>query len=191
MDYLPSDQGQRFLCDLLLQVAGRDATRLISVRRHAQVLNEALPFMSEPQAKVAQARIASFETKWGSLLSRSREEPENGEIPPEQRVARWLSRRRNSKHLLEVIYEAAVCIANGETRLLDVRDYAYRQQIDRMVQFVGYDSFKEWLTQLRVGTFKGDGRVQPGALCPWWVDNMNPADPNEAAYAACMRRQVL
>ncbi len=33
-----SDKDIKQLCNLLLEVAGRDATRLISVRRHATVL---------------------------------------------------------------------------------------------------------------------------------------------------------
>ena len=61
-----SDAVAHKLCDLLLQVAGRDTDRLPSARRHVAVLDAALPYMTTEQAQVARARIDGFETKWGT-----------------------------------------------------------------------------------------------------------------------------
>jgi hypothetical protein len=171
-----------------LEVAGRDATRLISVRRHAEVLAGAIPFMTDEQTTVARSRIERLETKWGSLLPRDPKDPKTGGIPPETVVRQWLSKRRSSERLLRVVSDAAVCVANGETRLLDVMDYAYRAETDRFIHLVRYDSFKEWLIQLRIARFEPGGRLQPADLCKWWVNNMAPADHTNPAYAACLRR---
>lgn len=188
MQHANESAGVEALCDLLLQVAGRDATRLISVRRHAHVLKNAIPFMSEAQAAVAKERISRLETKWGSLLP---DMPNCGKIAglePESIVRQWLSKRRNSERLLHVVYRAASSIRAGETRLLDVMEYAYAEQTDRILRVVGYDSFKEWMVQLRIGNFDHSGRVKPGPLCEWWIENLGPETRNSSTYAACLRR---
>ena len=69
----PAESNNQQLCDLLLQVAGRDTSRLPSVRRHATVLAAAIPYMNKGQADVARQRIRRFETKWGLVLTGSTE----------------------------------------------------------------------------------------------------------------------
>ena len=178
------------LCNLLLQVAGRDTNRLASVQRHARVLDAALPHMTTEQSKVARERIRRFEAKWGPVLSGSKKETETDGILPEMRVANWLSVRRTPERLLKVLHRAACSVWSGETSLLDVSEYAFAYETDRVVIPVGYDSFKEWLIQLRIARHEPGGVYRPGSLCHWWLHEMEPTARKDTSYAACLRLLV-
>lgn len=180
------------LCQLLLEVAGRDATRYQAVKRHANVLAAALPLMSKQQSTIARERIQRYETKWGSLLPGTGNDDDIGSIPPELRVAQWLSKRRNPDRYLQVAYQAACSIGWGETRLSAAMDWAFRNETDRVLPIYCYDTFKEWMLQLRIGKCQAGGIVRPGQLCSWWMDNMEPTKRTDTAYAACLQlRQAL
>ena len=189
-----NDAAAQHLCDLLLQVAGRDTNRLAGVRRHLRVLDAALPHMSAAQAHVARERIDRLQTKWGPVLpgdhGASLYTAENCEISPELRVANWLSTRRHPERLLKIIHRAACCIWSGETCLRNVMDYAYAREIDHLMCMVGDDSFKEWMIQLRIAVWEGKGVYRPGNLCRWWVENMKPTTAKDSSYAGCMRLLV-
>ena len=176
------------LCAILLVIAGRDTNRMPSARRHVQSLDAALPFMSKPQAEIARSRIRHLETRWGSLLKGSPEEPESGEIPPEERLAKWLSLRRYPERYLSILHLAAVAIWNGERSLTWIQDRSYVGQSDCLMAFVGLTTFSEWLIQLRIGRRDGQGGYVPGAHCRWWVKDMSPAGGKDSAYAGCLKR---
>lgn len=75
-----------------------------------------------------------------------------------------------------------------------VMEYAYGGEIDRVVHPVGYDSFKEWLIELRVGVAKKDGRKtvwMPGPLTGRLVntqDNLYEASLTELVQLKTGRR---
>lgn len=176
------------LCDLLLEVAGRDTNRLPGVRRHVRVLDAALPHMSAAQAKIARERIRRHQTKWGPLLEGNQCKGSNSseicEISPEQRVADWLATRKVPERLLIILYRAANCVWSGETSISRVMEHSYANETDLVAALVGYDSFKEWLLQLRIAHAQSKGIYRPGSLCGWWVENMKSTD--HTSYAACM-----
>lgn len=176
------------LCHLLLKVAGRDTNRLPSVIRHARTLDAALPFMSIEQKTIAIERINRLQTKWGSLLPGDENEPENGGIPPEERIDRWLSQRRYPGRYLRILYFAACAVADGVTSMSLIQDRAYRGELDGLIAWVRIDSFKEWLLQLRIARRETKGIYVPGPLCRWWIEEMNPAGGRHTAYAACLKR---
>lgn len=175
------------LCDLLLQIAGRDTNRLPSVRRHVAVLDAALPHMSRAQAELARKRIKAFETKWGPLLPGSRVMAENDVVPPQARVAQWLSMRKVPERHLVVLYRAASCVWGGETSLSKVMDHAFTGETDFVLLPVGYDSFKEWMIQLRIAMPEPQGKCRPGSLCRCWVEEMMPSSCRDTSYAACLQ----
>jgi hypothetical protein len=177
------------LCDLLLQVAGRDTNRLPSVKRHAAVLDAALPYMNHAQAGIARARIHKLEDWYGSLLSGGQNEPETRGISPEERVDKWLSERRDRERLLNVMHAAACAVFGGETKLMRVMDAAYRHQYDGVLSPPSVDSFREWLVILQIAHRAGPAHYEPGNLCRWWVEEMNPTGSKDSAYAACLKRR--
>lgn len=179
------------LCDLLLQVAGRDTNRLPSVRRHAGVLAAAMPYMTTGQADVARQRIRRFETKWGLVLPGIQEETDIATVSAELRVAEWLSMRRSPEALLQIVRRAASAIWTGVDSLLDVQEYAYAEVIGRTPAPTGYDSFKEWMIQLRIAEFRHGGAFHPGNLCHWWVDQMAPSKSPDSAYSLCLTELEL
>ena len=174
------------VCDLLLEVAGRDTNRLVTVKRHVNVLDAAIPYMSPAQAKIARDRIRRFQTKWGRVLPGTENEPEIDVIPPKIRIVNWLSVRRLPERHLHVLYMAATCVWTGETSLTRICDYAYSKQIELRIRQVGYDSFREWMLQLRIAAPETSGVYRPGSLCQWWIENMDPADKH-GGYRACLR----
>jgi hypothetical protein len=182
----PTGSDNQKLCDLLLQVAGRDTSRLPSVRRHATVLAAALPFMNKAQAEVARQRIYRFETKWGSVLPGCSKEAEFTAERAELLVANWLTMRRRPEALLRVMHRAASNIWDGATKLLDIGEYAYATETDRIFFPPSYDSFREWMIQLRIAEFRHGGSFSPGILCRWWVEQMEPTNRDDTSYAACM-----
>lgn len=184
-------ESERALCELLLQVAGRDTNRLPSVRRHAAVLAAAIPYMSKGQADVARQRIRRFETKWGSVLPGSLEEADIATISAELRVVEWLSMRRNPEALLQIVHRAAFAIWTGIRSLLDVQEYAYADVIGRAMPPRTYDSFKEWMIQLRIAEFRHGGGFRPGILCHWWVEQMAPSKSPDSAYSHCLTELEL
>jgi hypothetical protein len=91
---------------------------------------------------------------------------------------------------LKVLYEAARLIYLGERHLLNVMDYAYQVVEFHEIRMVRYDSFREWMIQLQIGTPEPCGRVRPGPLCLWWVENMRSGHPLGSSYAACLAQRA-
>ena len=176
------------LCGLLLEMAGRDTNRLPSVIRHARALDAALPFMTAPQVEVARARLHRLKTKWGPLLPDDENEPEIDGIQPETRVVKWLSQRRYPAVHLSVMHHAARAVGAGETSLSLILDRAYVGQDEVLYTWVGCDSFREWLLQLRIARREVKGVYRPGSLCQWWIDEVAPTREKNSAYAACLKQ---
>ena len=179
-------ESQSKLCDLLLEVAGRDTNRLPSVRRHTAVLSAAIPYMDECQAQAARQRIGRLETKWGRALRGNDESPSFTAISPELWAANWLAVRRNPEALLEVVQRAATAIGTGFDRLLDVQEYAYAETRGRTLSPPSYDTFKEWMIQLRIAEFRYGGAFCRGSLCHWWVNQMVPSKQPGSSYLDCL-----
>ena len=170
------------VCGLLLELAGRSPGRMLTARRHARILDAAVPHMSLPQREEAQRRIRLLETRWGPLLPGHSDLTENDGIEPETRVAVWLSRRRTSERLLRVLLRAADRFYNGVTCLSEVMDYAFARETDYVLYPVGFDSFKEWMIELRIAKSAGTGTYVPGELCRWWVEQMMLSKEKSSAY---------
>ena len=189
-DHCP--QGVEELCALLLEIVGRNTGRVQTARRHVRVLDAAMTHMDIAQRAEARRRIRHLETRWGPLLPGDPEmygkASENCEILPEERVARWLSKRRFPERLLPVLRRAALAVWAGETSTTKIMDRAYANETDRVVHTVGYDSFREWLLELRIACWAGKAGHRPGSLCQWWVEEMKPTKRNDTSYAACLRR---
>ena len=159
---------------------------MATAQRHVAALDAAFCYMDKPQQQEARKRIANLQTKWGSMLPPLSVVPENGGIPPETRVARWLSTRRTPVRLLRVLYRAAERIADGETSLSNVSDYAFAREIDHVLIPVGSDSFKEWLIELRIAKRVSTGIYMPGSLCEWWLAEMSATSEKGSAYQASL-----
>jgi hypothetical protein len=159
---------------------------MATAQRHVAALGAAFPYMDKSQLQEARRRIANLETKWGPMLLPLTEGLEIGGISPETRVARWLSTRRTPERLLRVLYRAAERIADGETSLSNVSDYAFAQETDHVLIPVGSDSFKEWLVELRIAKRVSTGIYKPGSLCGWWLAQMSPASGKGSAYEASL-----
>ena len=193
----PSPKVAEELCSLLLELAGRSAGRMGSARRHVGVLDAAMPYMSKAQRGEARRRILELETKWGPMLPGVPDKQETGTIPPETRAARWLSTRKVPERHLRVLHRAAAKIAEGETSLSNIMDHAFAREIDYVLTPVGFDSFKEWLIELRIARRLAKGVYGPGLLLRWWLDQMAPSKDKGSTYQAClaaaweMRRQSL
>lgn len=181
------------LADLLLQLAGRGAGRMLSARRHVAILVEAYPLLDNSRQIIARRRIASLEARWGRL----REAPENlnGEevegdlsngLSPVMRVARWLSKRRYPDRYLRILHRAAICFQSGETCLSEAQEFAFAEELDGAVPDVGLSSFTEWMIELRIARKNGGRTYAPGDLCEWWVNEMTPTRAEDTAYAACL-----
>jgi hypothetical protein len=144
---------QSDLGDLLLEIARTRPSRLATARKFARALADAMPMLSKPQQQIARARITSLETKWGSLLS-GQENTWPQEIDYKEEIARiagWLSTRKNPERLLLLVRRAVNFIGAGSYSLSELMDMVYAPETDLVVRTVGYDSFREWLIQLRVG----------------------------------------
>lgn len=169
-------QTQEELCDLLLKVAGLGLSRMADARRHVEVLDAAIPHMTKAQAKLARQRIRKYEDKWGPLLPGDHENQADGEKSGEETpyveiVARWLSRRKYPERLLRVLRRAVNCMSVGETRLTRIMDFAYEEETDLVIHPVGYDSFRQWLIELRLGKPEGAGHWvawKPGMCAIIW-----------------------
>lgn len=185
-----ADQGSQaeILCGLVLELAGRSAGRMASARRHVQVLEAAFDHMNKSQRAEARRRIDALETRWGPMLPGDQNEPENGGFPPVMRVARWLSTRKTPERLLRVLHRAASKFADGETCLSAVMDYAFARETDHVLIPVGFDSFKEWMLELRIAKRAGKGVYVPGPLSAWWVREMLPSKDKLSAYQACLKQ---
>ena len=160
------------LCCLMLQIVGRNTGRMQTARRHAEVLDAAAPYMTPAQRAEAKRRIRCIETKWGLLLSNSQNQPLIDAISPETRVSRWLSTRRFPNRLLYVLRRAAIKVSDGCTKLQPIMDFAYADELDMLLTPVGYDSFREWLLELRIARHEAGGNYSPGSLCEWWVTDV-------------------
>lgn len=182
------DDAREALCQLLLELAGRSAGRMSTARRHAQILDAAVPHMTLPQRVEAQRRIRVLETRWGPMLPGANNEPENDEMPPETRVARWLSKRKTPVRYLKVLRRAATKVAEGETSISEIMDHAFARETDYMLTPVGFDSFKEWMIELRIAKRVATGVYGPGSLCGWWIDQMVPSNEKGSPYRACMEQ---
>jgi hypothetical protein len=176
------------LCDLLLTLAGKNTGRMQTAIIHARVLEEAFPLMTREQQAIARARLTAIETKWGSLFWDDQISPENGGIPPETRVANWLSTRRHPERLLYVLRRAAICIDAGQTSMSRIMDYAYAKETDLVIYPVGQTSFTEWMLELRIGKRSSKGAYTSGPLCRWWVKEMVPSREKSSPYAACLKQ---
>jgi len=159
---------------------------MATAQRHVAALDAAYCHMDKPQQQEARRRIANLETRWGPMLSPLSGVLENSEISPDTRVARWLSTRRTPERLLRVLYRAVERIANGETSLSNVSEYAFAQETDHVVIPVGADSFKEWLIELRIAKRITKGIYVPGSLCAWWLAEMSQTSGKDGAYRASL-----
>lgn len=187
------DPGQRDvrdhdLCDLLLQIAGRDTNRRPSAVRHVAVLDAAIPYMTQSQASIARARITGLETRWGRLLPGASDMAETDAIPPEVLMHRWLSQRTYPERYPLILHQAAKAVLAGETRLSVIQDHAYRGEVDGLLAVTTLTSFGEWLRQLRIAVRDVPTVYLPGRCCEWWANEMNPQIGKEGSYAACMKR---
>lgn len=183
-----SDAVAERLCSLVLHIAGRGTGRMETARRHVHVLDAAVPYMTMSQRHEARRRIEAIETKWGPMLPKELASEVTDVLPPVSRVARWLSTRRTPVRYLRVLHRAAAKIADGETSLSAVSAHAFARETDYVLTPVGYDSFKEWLIELRIATRKTAGVYVPGPLCAWWVTAMIPNNDNSSPYQACMEQ---
>ena len=174
------------LCDLLLEFAGRSAGRMATARRHVAVLDAAIPHMNATQRAEARRRIGRLETKWGPMLAGTPVDEETDGIAPELRVARWLSTRKAPERYLRVLYRAVDKIAEGETSLSNVMDHAFAREIDHVLTPVGFDSFKEWVVELRIARRLAKGVYGPGSLSRWWLDQMGASEDKRSTYQACL-----
>ena len=178
------------LCALLLEIVGKNPGRMRTAKRHARVLDAAIPHMYGEQSTEARRRIQALETRWGPLLpgdpAMCDAAAENLKISPERRATRWLSTRRNPERLLYVLHRAAVAVWAGETSSAKIMDRAYANETDRVIHTVGYDSFREWLLELRIAVWVGEAGYRPGSLCQWWVKEMKPTKRNDTSYTACL-----
>jgi hypothetical protein len=182
----PSSVDTVVLCDLILEVAGRGASRMATTRNHMRVLEAAYSAMNAAQRVVAQERMRAAETKWGRLLYADANDAENDGIPPEMRVGLWLSRRKFPVRLLLILHRAAIAFADGMTSMARVMDYAYAKEIDCVIRPVGQTGFTEWMTELRIAYRIEKGIYAPGALCDWWVTEMVPINRKGTPYRACL-----
>lgn len=182
------------LCALLLEIVGKNPGRMRTAQRHARVLDAAIPQMNAEQRTEARSRIRALETKWGPLLpgkpATSGGATKNLEILPEQRVARWLSTRKNPERLLPVLHRAAVAVWAGETSSTKIMDRAYANETDRVVHTVGYDSFREWLLELRIAVWIAKVGYRPGLQCRWWLEEMKPTKLNDTPYTVCLAQAL-
>lgn len=178
----------KVLCELLLKIVGRNAGRMVSARRHVEVLDAAVPFMTLLQRDEARRRIQELETKWGPLLPGSKNVPATDEIQPIMRVARWLSTRKVPERHLKILYRAASKFAEGETSMTVVMDYAFAYEYDYVMVPVGFDSFKEWMIELRIARRLSKGTYVPGTLCGWWISEMSRSKDRKSAYIACLEQ---
>ncbi|MEQ1515982.1 MAG: hypothetical protein ABL931_05785 [Usitatibacteraceae bacterium] len=176
------------LCELLLRIVGRNTGRMGSARRHVEVLDAAVPFMTLQQRTVARRRIQALETKWGPLLSGIHEGPKIEEIQPITRVARWLSTRKVPERHLKVLHRAAIKFAEGESSMSVVMDHAFAFEFDHVLVPVGFDSFKEWMFELRIAQRLSPGVYGKGAHCDWWVDQMAFSKAKTSSYHACLEQ---
>jgi hypothetical protein len=176
------------LCDLLLELVGRNAGRMATARRHVEVLDEAVVFMTLSQRTEARRRISVLETKWGPLLPGTENTTESCGVPPVERVARWLSTRRVPERHLKVLHRAATKFSEGETSISVVMDHAFAYEFDYVLMSVGFDSFKEWMIELRIASCLSKGIYVPGQLCQWWVEEMVFNKAKSSAYHACLKQ---
>lgn len=153
------------LCDMLLDLACQSYSRIAQARRIAQVLNDAMPHMNKAQEKIARGRVRELETRWGPMLYGA-SSPDHAtqkisqEISPEYQIALWLVRRKTPDRMLRVIARAVNFIGEEPRRLTEVMDYAFQLETDHVLIPVGYQTFKEWMIELRVGTpSRVQGRV--------------------------------
>lgn len=170
------------LCALLLELAGRGPGRMATARRHAHILDAAMMHMNAVQRAEARRRIIALETKW------VRCSPENTMIRKSTAFHRKRellagSPRGRFLRYLHVLHRAASKIANGETCLSNVMDYAFAIETDHVLSTVGFDSFVEWLTELRIARRQERRIYVPGTLCNWWVSQMSDKG---SAYHACL-----
>ena len=91
---------------------------------------------------------------------------------------------------MPLLHKAAVAIWEGETSLTPVMERAYAKEIDRVVHTVGYDSFREWLLELRIAFRTSRAVYRPGSLCGWWVKEMVPTRRTDTSYAACLSQAL-
>jgi hypothetical protein len=164
--------GQNPLGKLLLAVAGRAPTNFYVARREARVLADAMPHLSAAERVEAQDRIATLQTKWGTLLTNAQNQGQNLslKIEPVQLIAQWLSRRHEQTRLLDVLERAAIALESGETNLAEITDQAYAEQTDRTLIAVRPQTFRAWLIQLRIAQEKCGGGIEPGPWIDAWVD---------------------
>lgn len=175
------------LCGLLLEFAGRAPGRMATARRHVAVIDAALPYMTPVQQAEGRRRIKHLETKWGPMLPGAQEELENGGYSTEMRVARWLSTRKQPVRLLRVLHRAANKVAEGESSLSAIMDHAYAKETDHVLFPVLFDSFKEWLVELRIVRSEAKGVYRPGSLCRWWVAEMASSSTISPACRRCLK----
>ena len=165
--------GENPLAELVIEAAGMSAKDPYQARRKVDVLRAAWPHLSKEQQARAKQAICRLETRWGSLLAKNGDEeilPKNFE--PVQLIARWFSTRSNPEALSKVLKRAAEAIGAGTDRLMDIEEYAYKDQSDRVLRPPTYSTFERWLIQLNIGRKERRGHCVHWVPGPWhmiWV----------------------
>ena len=180
-------KAQHLLCSLLLDVVCKDSNRLSYIRRHVRVARAALPFMTKPQAEIAEARIEKLVLKWGEVVFDGYIEPEIGEFARETRVVDFLAQRRFPEAHLTILHRAAQAVWEGETSLHQVMAACLPAHPRAYLHLPQYDSFREWLILMRIAQPDGPGINRPGALCQWWVEHMAPSKVKGSGYRRCLK----
>lgn len=122
------------------------------------------------------------------MLPGDQNEDRNGGISPVERVGLWLSTRKAPERHLKVLLRAASKFSEGETSLSVVMDWAFALEFDYVLIPVGFDSFKEWMIELRIARRRAAGEYVPGVLCDWWVSQMIPSHDKNTPYQACLEQ---
>ena len=177
---------QHLLCNLLLDVVCKDSNRLPYIRRHVRVARAALPYMTDAQAEIAEARIGKLCSKWGAVVSEGYSDPEIAEIARETMVVDFLAQRRFPEAHLRILHRAAQVLWEGEKSLHSVMSACLPTHPRAYLHLPQYDSFREWLILLRIVQPDGPGIYRPGTLCQWWVENMAPSKIKGSGYRRCL-----
>ena len=157
----------QILCDTVLELASRSVTRIAPARKIAQALDCVMHLMNPAQKQIARGLIQGMEAKWGPMLpgassTQHATEQNTQKIAPEHTIAVWLARRKTPERMMRVLASAANCIGEEPQRLGYVMDKAFGKETDHVLIPVGYDQFKQWMIELRIGKpVREGGKV-------WW-----------------------
>jgi hypothetical protein len=144
--------GENPLAPLLMKVVGRAPTNFYVARREARVLADAMPHLNEAQRVEAQDRIATLQTKWGSLLTKAQAQGQflSLEIEPVQLIAQWFRRRSQKTRIAPILMNAARAVKEGADTLVAIMERAYENDTERLAPQVSYSTFRQWMIELNI-----------------------------------------